>query len=66
MVADESSNDKDGWRNKERDCIDHRAAFDVHHDIFMHTTNFMHESCLHMDKDHVGKLEDLYLWSSGT
>jgi hypothetical protein len=69
MVADESFEDVNGWRVKERDCIDHslRASFDMHEiidDIFMCATNFMHESGLRMDEANVGKPKDLYLWCS--
>ncbi len=30
----------------------------------MHATDFMDDSCIHMDNDHVGKPQDLYLWCS--
>ncbi len=33
-------------------------------DVFMGAIAFMHDSCLRMDEDHVGKPEDLYLWCS--
>ncbi len=65
MVAGDSSEDEDGWRVTERYCIDYRAALDMHdivENIFTCATEFMHDSCLHMDEDHVGKPEDLYLW----
>ncbi len=67
MVADEISKDEEGWRVKERYCIDHRAAFDMDeiiNDIFMRATDFIYESGLRIDGDHVGKLEDLYFWCS--
>ncbi len=60
MIADESSEDEDGWRVKERYCINHRAAFGMYEiidDIFMCANDFMQESLLHMDEDHVGKQE---------
>ena len=32
--------------------------------VFMRATEFMHQSNLRMDGDHVGKPQDLYLWCS--
>ena len=32
--------------------------------VFMHATEFMHQSGMRMDGDHVGKPQDLYLWCS--
>jgi hypothetical protein len=67
MIAGHSSEDEEAWRVRERYCIDHRAAFDMHEiidDIFMRATEFMHESGLRMDQDNVGKPEGLCLWCS--
>ena len=30
--------------------------------VFMRATEFMHQSGMRMDADHVGKQQDLYLW----
>jgi hypothetical protein len=60
MVTGDSFEDEDGWRVHERYCIDHRAAFDMHEiveNIFMCATEFMHDSCLRMEEDQVGKQE---------
>ncbi len=65
MVACDRSKNENGWRVYARYCINHRAAFDMHEivdDIFMCATEFVHDSGLHMDEDHVGKPKDLYLW----
>ena len=32
--------------------------------VFMRATEFMHQSGMRMDADHVGKPQDLYLWCS--
>ena len=32
--------------------------------VFMRATEFMHQSGIRMDEDHVGKQQDLYLWCS--
>ena len=32
--------------------------------VFVRATEFMHDSGLRMDSDHVGKPQDLYLWCS--
>ena len=32
--------------------------------VFMRATEFMHQSGMRMDGDHVGKPQDLYLWCS--
>ena len=32
--------------------------------VFMRATEFMHQSGMRMDADHVGKQQDLYLWCS--
>ncbi len=67
MVAGHSSEDEDGWRVHERYCIDHRAEFDMHEiveNVFTRAAEFMHDSGLRMDEDHVGKPGDLYLWCS--
>ena len=51
-----------------RRCDEHRAllgyfSYDSDND-FMRATEFMHQSGLRMDGDHVGKPQDLYLWCS--
>jgi hypothetical protein len=64
MVTGDSSEDEEGWRVRERYCIDHRAAFDMHEiidDIFMRATDVIHDNCLRMDEDHVGKQEVCYV-----
>ena len=32
--------------------------------VFVHATEFMHQSGIRVDEDHVGKQQDLYLWCS--
>ena len=54
-------------RGIERTGIDHRAALDMHETIehvFICATDFMHQIGIRMDKDHVCKPPDLYLWCS--
>ena len=56
--AGDSSEDEEGWRVAERYCIDHRAAYDMEEiidNVFVRATEFMHDSGLRMDEDHVGK-----------
>jgi hypothetical protein len=65
MVAGDSSQDEDGWKVAERYCIDHRAAYNMHEiveNMFMRVNEFIQHSSMRMDEDHVGKLEDLYLY----
>ena len=33
-------------------------------DLYQAATNLMHDSCIRMDEDFVGKPQDLYLWYS--
>ena len=66
-VAGDSSEDEDGWRIAERYCIDYRGSMDMDEiieNVFMRATEFMHQSGMRMDADHVGKPQDLYLWCS--
>ena len=58
MLAGESSEDEDGWRVHERYCIDHIAEFDMHEivgNVLTRAAELMHDSCLRMDGEHVGK-----------
>ena len=67
MGAGDSSEDEEGWRVAERYCIDHRAAYDMEEiieNVFMRATEFMHDSDMRMNADHIGNPQDLYLWCS--
>ena len=48
----------EGWRVVERYCANYRVSLDMHdivEDLYQRATIFMHDSCVRMDGDSVGK-----------